>query len=359
MVSTRYGRELIKRAMGLGGDIGSDGRYLPEESEIRSSKPDYNTFYRGPKNKTRTVSQIANVAATRAGEKGQTANATVAMANSTWNQHIKYGSSGWTSYGIQGPQYLKKYAMDPRATVGTGNNYPVIWVVDPNDPKEPEEHFGLYPTPEPSPEPPAPPDPYQGPPGPMGPAGPAGPAGPKGAKGAKGAAGPAGAMGPPGEATDEQINAAILAYLAEHPPPGGPMGPEGPMGPAGPPGEATAEAINAAVFQYLTDNPPPAGPEGLPGPVGPAGPAGAIGPAGPRGPMGPAGSGEGGGLTAEQVNILIEDYIGENKEQFNDLIDSRIRKYVREHPGIAGGGGATAGGGFLALPILSAMAAIA
>ena len=344
---------LFKRGYpGLGGSIGTDGRYSPDAGEILAGKPTFNTFYRADKSRDNvTVWMIANAARKNEGKpESYTKRVIAAMAAATWNEHIQYGTSGYTAYGISGPQYFRKYSTDPRAAVNSGNQYPVIWVVDPDNPMEPEQFLGLAPTP-------TPPIlvPGQGPPGPMGPAGPAGPAG---ARGGSGPAGPRGPAGPPGEATDAAIDAAVLEYLTLHPPQSGPMGPAGPGGPAGPPGEATDEAINAAVMSYLASNPPAPGPRGPVGARGGIGPAGPMGPAGPAGPRGPAGTGEGGGLTEDEVNDLIEDYLEAHKDAYNDLIDYRIRDYMRKHPAAAGVAAEDSGAGFLTLPVLSVMAAV-
>lgn len=98
-----------------------------------------------------------------------------------------------------------------------------------------------------------------GPAGPQGPPGAAGPAGPTGSPGQDGVAGPAGPAGVQGPGpTPEQVAAAVLAVLLEHPE----LLPVGPQGPAGPAGETGAQ-----------------GPEGVQGPVGPTGPQGPAGPA--------------------------------------------------------------------------------
>jgi len=351
----------MKRIMmrSLHGSLGSDLRYVPDLDEIKTAGPRFNTFYRSPKSKAVTVAQICYVAAKAAGKPvsgsgNYTPRTVKALAASTWNQHCKYTSSGYESYGIQGPKYSNSYGSDPRAEYGSGSMKPVLWVVDPDDPMEPEEVFGVVPSPGPE-------VPGMGPPGPAGPAGPPGPAGTPGLPGKAGSAGPPGPpgpMGPPGEATEDQINAAIEAYLEAHPPAGGAPGPAGAMGPPGPEGAMGPAGPVGPMGPQGPAGPPGAG-DGetvpVPGPVGPPGPPG---PAGPMGPQGPAGvASEGGGLTDEQVNDLIAEYLQDHKSDLEDMIDYRIREYARKH-GITGGAGAGPKAGWLSLPVIAAVGAM-
>ena len=244
---------------GLG--LGADDRFSPPLALILMKGPRLNTFYRPDMSRPDvTIAQVANVARKAAGlDSSFTAKTVKAIAASSWNEHIKYTTSGYTAYKIEGPDFKRKYAKDPRATVNTGTEYPVIWIPDPRAPVEPEKlHGGLLPEPV---------DPTQGPPGPPGPPGP---------KGDPGSGGPPGPIGTRGKV--------------------GPPGEIGPMGPAGPPGAGAGDAV-----------PGPPGPRGEIGPMGPAGPPGPIatgapgprgeiGPMGPAGPPGPPGSGSGGGI---------------------------------------------------------------
>ena len=146
-------RELMfKRGYpGLSGAIGTDGRYMPDAGEILATKPKFNTFYRSAKSRDNvTVWMIANAARKNEGKpESYTKRTIAAMAAATWNKHIQYGTSGYAAYGISGPQYYRKYSTNPRAAVNSGGNYPVIWVVDPDNPMEPETFFGLVPIPTP------------------------------------------------------------------------------------------------------------------------------------------------------------------------------------------------------------------
>jgi len=218
----------------------------------------------------------------------------LAMNAAQWNSHIKKGTAGWEAYGVEGMQAVPKYDSfnNPKAGYGTGHDYPVNWVPPFPNWEEPEQLYPVDPGFPPPDDVVEPTEPGQGPPGPPGPMGPPGPIGPIGP------IGPPGPTGAPGEATDEAINAAVQAWLQQHPPAAGPIGPMGPPGPPGPPGQATDEAINAAVQAWLQQHPPPAGPpgpQGIPGIPGMPGMPGPIGPPGPKGDPGPAGSGGGGG----------------------------------------------------------------
>ena len=313
----RRPRSVSKALLGsyLAGAIGSDGRYVPDESQILPSAPRPGMFYRRPKAKgSVNVSTIAKVAYGQS----QTANGVVAIGLSSWNRHVRYTKSGYQAYEEYlpdgGPAYQAKYSTDPRAVEGSGNQYAVLWL-PPTDPYgkpiwglEPEDVFGSGGLPGPPGEqgkpgiPGSPGTPgASGTPGPAGPIGPAGPAGPRGQVGPQGERGQ---VGPPGSASEEAISAAVTAFLEKNPPKGapgpqgpagppgasgqpgsiGPVGPIGPQGPAGPPGPAGAGggsvsegAIKEAVWQYMAKNPPPAGPQGPPGPAGPEGPSGSGG----------------------------------------------------------------------------------
>lgn len=241
-----------------------------------------------------------------------------AMNDAIWNLHIRKGSSGWESYGIEGLQAVPKYSeTDYHAGYGSGNSYPVAWIPPmPNFP-EPGELYGDDPG-EYIPGPP-------GPPGPIGPIGPMGPEGDEGGPGGQGPIGPIGPMGPPGDVTDEAILAMLTQYLNDNPdalPPGppGPPGPEGaqggrgdpglpgeqgPIGPPGPPGDVSDEAITNMLEQYLETH-PDALPPGPMGPMGPPGEDSSVpGPMGPIGPMGPPGQGGGGGNGMFSLPLLL------------------------------------------------------
>jgi len=268
--------------------LGADDRFSPPLALILMKAPRLNTFYRPDKSRPDvTIAQVAHVARKAAGlDSSFTAKTVKAIAASTWNEHIKYTTSGYTAYGIEGPDFKRKYAKDPRATVNTGNEYPVIWIPDPRDPVEPEKlHGGLLPEPV---------DPTQGPPGPPGPKGDPGPAGPPGPIGTRGKVGPRGEIGPMGPAGPPGAGAGDAV-----PGPPGPRGEIGPMGPAGPPGPIAtgAPGPRGEIGPMGPAGPPGSGggggigPRGEIGPMGPAGPPGPRGEMGPMGPGGPAGSG--------------------------------------------------------------------
>ena len=307
----RYRRS---RARGRLGELGFDDRFSPPVAIILKRKPRFGTFYRPDRSRPDvTIAEVANVARKAAGLDSTFISKTVkTIAASGWNNHIQYVAKGYTAYGITGPDFKRKYGLDPRASVNSGNQYPVIWIPDPRNPVEPEAIHGEMPVP---PIPVPTPDPYQGPPGPIGPkgdpgesiVGPPGPTGPSGKSmlgppgpigipGARGdpgksITGPPGPIGPPGSASEAAVAAAVEKYLDENPPGLGPpgvkgargeIGPMGPAGTIGPPGSATEAAIAAAVEKYLDENPPG---------IGPRGERGARGEIGPIGPGGPAGTG--------------------------------------------------------------------
>jgi len=116
--------------------------YSPSPIEILSSQPRFNTFYRAPAHVTKYVSQIADRARQNEGLDNSYIFKTVqAIAFSPWNHHIAYSIRGYENYGFEGPQYLKKYGPDPLSQPNTGNEYPVIWIPDPDNPREPGEIF--------------------------------------------------------------------------------------------------------------------------------------------------------------------------------------------------------------------------
>lgn len=120
-------------------------------------------------------------------------------------------------------------------------------------------------------------------------------------RGVPGPAGPAGLQGP--GPSDVQVQSAVDAYLAVHPPASGAGASDSQVivavtaylhanpPPPGPPGPGPTDTqISDAVAVYMAAHPPPAGPQGSPGPQGSqgvAGSAGAQGPAGPTGATGP------------------------------------------------------------------------
>lgn len=163
--------------------------------------------------------------------------------------------------------------------------------------------------------------------------------GDKGDKGDKGDTGPQGQRGDPGTPPQEDdVRAAVTAYLTLHPPqPGRPpttaeidsavrlfcearngcAGPQGTsgdvgaagaigaVGPAGPQGEVGATGATGATGPQGEAGPPGSpgaqGETGAPGAVGATGPQGETGPAGPAGPAGPSGAD---GLPATDIQVL-------------------------------------------------------
>lgn len=120
-------------------------------------------------------------------------------------------------------------------------------------------------------------------------------------RGLPGPAGPAGAQGP--GPSDVQVQTAVDAYLAIHPPAAGANATDVQIitavttylraypPPPGPPGPGPTDTqIAGAVAVYVSAHPPPAGPQGPQGNQGNTGPAGASGSSGPQGPAGPAGA---------------------------------------------------------------------
>jgi len=116
--------------------------YIPTPEMILTRGPGFNSFFRAPRDVSKLVSQIANVARQNEGLDTSYIFKTVqAIAFSPWNQHILYDIKGYENYGFEGPQYTKIYSLEPLAAPGTGNNYPVIWIPDPDQPLEPEQIF--------------------------------------------------------------------------------------------------------------------------------------------------------------------------------------------------------------------------
>lgn len=97
--------------------------------------------------------------------------------------------------------------------------------------------------------------------------------------------------------TDQEIAAAVAAFLRANPPAAG-----------RPP---TMSEILIAVTDYFVANPPPAGPAGADGPAGAAGADGAPGPPGADGPPGPPGD-AGPPPTDEQVRAAVAEYLTAN-----------------------------------------------
>jgi hypothetical protein len=116
--------------------------YIPTTEEIITRGPRFNSFFRAPNNVSKLVSQIANVARQNEGlDSSYTFKTVQAIAMSPWNHHILYDLRGYENYGFEGPQYTKDYSLEPLAAPGTGNNYPVIWIPDPDSPLEPGQVF--------------------------------------------------------------------------------------------------------------------------------------------------------------------------------------------------------------------------
>jgi len=118
--------------------------YKPKAAQILNKAPKFNTFYRPEKSRNVYLSQVARVAARNAGLPDNMTFPTIkAISKSAWNKsHIAYTSKGYENYGIEGPAYKKIYGAAPLSQPKTGNEYPVIWIPDPRDPKEPRQIFG-------------------------------------------------------------------------------------------------------------------------------------------------------------------------------------------------------------------------
>jgi hypothetical protein len=173
------------------------------------------------------------------------------MNDNPANSHIKKGKKNWESYGIKGLQFNPDYAAgDADAKVGSGKNYPLVWI-PPLDGRTPDEMGGGGT----GPQGPAGKSGTQGPPGPVGPVGPVGPQGQRG---------PVGPVGPQGPAPSKAEIAALVSDFMD----------ENPVA-----GRVSAEQLATAVDNYMKKNPiaqGARGPAGPPGPVGPRGPAGAA-----------------------------------------------------------------------------------
>lgn len=277
----RFRSQAKRRMRGYRGPFGGfgDDRYIPTPDQIKAV-PTPGAWYRIKSGESwwGTSKRAYGRVNVRAG--------LFAMNDSTWNNHIRKGSAGWTAYNTQGLQATPHYsATNPHAPYGSGNAYPVAWLPPLDTLDEPEAIYGDPGGGTVTPGDPVivtPGDPIIGPQGPMGPPGPIGPMGPRGEmgpSGSEGPVGPQGPMGPPGDVTDEAIYAMLMKYLQDNPNalPPGPAGPEGPMGPQGPVGPSGADSM-------------------VPGPAGPIGPMGPQGPIGPPGPSGEGGAGGGKGM---------------------------------------------------------------
>lgn len=341
----------------------ADGRFSPAPEQVRKSKPRFGTFYRPERDRSVLVAQIADVARKAAGKDQSYISKTVrAIAASSWNQsHTRYTGQGYQAYNTEGPLYNKKYSTDPRSKYGSGNQYPVLWVPNPDTLAEPEATFGGPETITPpvvTPDPPTVTTPGAGPAGPPGPIGPAGPAGSRGAKGPAGSIGPGGGLGPagqlgprgkigpPGEVGPAGPSgaAASKGSPGESGPPGavgpsgvpGTPGPRGAAGPVGPPGEpgppgmvTTPEGADIV-----------AGPAGPPGSVGPPGAPGTMGPRGQAGPSGPTGAP--GSASEEAIREAVMKFLDAHPPGTAmvdpEVIKDIVREYLKNHPGTAGGG---------------------
>lgn len=114
--------------------------YIPTQDQI-SVIPDFNSFFRAPRDTYILVSQIANSARLNAGieDRAYIWKTIRAIAASPWNKsHIKYAVTGYENYNIQGPQYNQKYGIEPLAQPNSGNEYPVLWIPDPDNALDPE-----------------------------------------------------------------------------------------------------------------------------------------------------------------------------------------------------------------------------
>jgi hypothetical protein len=117
--------------------------YIPDQSEI-SDVPAYNSFFRAPRSESPLVSQISNAARKNAGidDTRYIWKGIRAIAASPWNQsHIAYSDRGYENYNIEGPQYSKRYSLEPLAPPGSGSDYPVMWIPDPDNPLDPSAIF--------------------------------------------------------------------------------------------------------------------------------------------------------------------------------------------------------------------------
>ncbi len=116
--------------------------YIPSIEQIKSRQPTFNSFYRAPNDVTKYPAQIANAARQNEGMESRYTYLTLkAMVESPWNHHMVYSNAGYENYPFEGFQYARRYSMEPLAVAGSGNNYPVVWIPDPDNPMEPEQFF--------------------------------------------------------------------------------------------------------------------------------------------------------------------------------------------------------------------------
>jgi hypothetical protein len=116
-------------------DPTSDPRYIPTPSEIdvANKKATQGRWYR-PSN-DQTPFGVAKWAYGAANVK----KGLMLINDSTWNQHITKGSSGWESYKVKGLQFNPKYSSAmPHAPSGSGNVQPTVWI-PPLTGEEPEQ----------------------------------------------------------------------------------------------------------------------------------------------------------------------------------------------------------------------------
>lgn len=310
-------------------DPASDPRYIPTAAEIdvANKKSTPGRWYRPTNEETPygVAKRAYGAANIKAG--------LFAMNNSTWNNHITKGTSGWESYKIKGLQFNPQYsASSVHAPSGSGKVQPTVWI-PPITGEEPED-LGKKPTPTPIPIPDL--DPVPTPtPGPT--PTPIPGQGPKGDKGDKGDKGEPGSMGPAGPPPSNAAVAALIAdYMGAHPPQPGPKGDKGDPGPTGamgPPGSASPESVETLIKEYLKTNP------AQQGPVGPKGDKGDPGSQGPQGLPGSA--------SPEAVAQLINDYMSSHPIQASapsaSQIQSAVNAWFAAHPQQATAG---ATGGF-------------
>ena len=194
------------------------------------------------------------------------------MNDSTWNEHIRKGSAGWTSYDIIGLQATPHYSVEnPHAPYGSGNAYPTVWIPPLATGAEPEELFDNQPPPGTGPQgipgeqgiPGIPGS--QGIPGQPGIPGSQGIPGQDGMPGSQGIPGQDGDMGPPGDVSDEAIYAMLMKYLQENPD----ALPAGATGAQGTPGIPGSQGIPGARGEQGI--PGARGEQGIPGQAGSSG----------------------------------------------------------------------------------------
>jgi len=300
--------------------LGAAERYSPPASQVKTSGPEPGLFFRPQKKMN-----VATISLRAYGE-NNTAAGVKAIAGSTWNRsHIRYATTGYEPYKIEGPQNTGNYdPNNPLSTYGSGKEYPTYWLPPLDTKAEPEEHFGWSPTPQPS----------QGPPGPPGPPGPKGDRGPAGPGGTIGPAGPPGpspsdqqvraavdaffeAHPPPAGVTQAQIAAAVADYLKDNPPTAGVSDQQIAIAvsqylKANPPPSVTNAQIDQAVTRYFEANPPRQGP---PGPIG------------PPGPLGP-------GPSTQQIRAAVDAYMKASPPGGVSpaMVAKAVADYMSEHP---------------------------